>query len=204
MSRSAMRFVCLMLCFALLAVPAMARKKAAGSTEPGKYKEWGPDIDEIEIKKSFKLSDYTRIVVEPFDTDAVELPKKDDNTYEPVKKVLATSAEGFVSGLKGSVDQKVMIDEKAGKAAGTLVVRGKVLEMDPGSKAARYWGGFGAGAARAKIQADVVDASSGAVLLTFTQERRSGVGVMGGDYVELMNRNLNSIGEDVAKMLKMF
>jgi uncharacterized protein DUF4410 len=76
--------------------------------------------------------------------------------------------------------------------------------MDPGSRAARYWAGFGAGAARTKLVGEVADAASGKVLLRFTQERRSGVGMGGGNYIELMNRNLVTIGEDVAGVLKAF
>jgi hypothetical protein len=49
-----------------------------------------------------------------------------------------------------------------------------------------------------------VDAATGTVLLRFTQERRSGVGLFGGDYVELMNRNLVTIGQDLAGVLKAF
>ncbi|HEX8155337.1 MAG TPA: DUF4410 domain-containing protein, partial [Thermoanaerobaculia bacterium] len=153
---------------------------------------------------SFKSADYSSIVVQTLATDDVELPEKDDNTYEPVKKVLSSATEGFVQGLRGSVDQKVSIAETAKGGAGTLLIRGKVVELDPGSKAARYWAGFGAGAARAKVELEVVDAKTKEVLARVTQERRSGVGMMGGDYQELMQRNLNTIGEDIAKMLKAF
>lgn len=205
MQRLTARLAVLCLIALTLAVPAEARrKKQAGSTEPGTYKDWGPDIDELEIVKTFDLAKYSKIVVTPFDTEEVKLPEKDDNTYEPVKKVLASATEGFVQGLRGSVDAKVTLDEKTGKSADTLVIHGKVLTMDPGSKAARYWAGFGAGAAKAKIQGEIVDAKSGEVLAKFTQERRSGVGMMGGDYQELMQRNLNAIGEDVANILKAF
>ncbi len=198
-------FVSLLLVFAM-AMPALARgrKKAAGSTEPGKYKEWGPDIDELEIVKKFAASDYKTIAVEPFSTDECKMPDKDDNTYEPVRKVLASANEGFVQGLRGSVQQTVKTVDRAPRSSDTLVIRGKVLKMDPGSKAARYWAGFGAGAAAAKIEGEVVDAKTGEVLLRFTQERRSGTGAFGGDYQELMQRNLNAIGEDVANIIKAF
>jgi hypothetical protein len=194
----------LLLAVALAAPASFARGKKAAPTAPGSYKEWGPDIDQLEIVKSFHFADYQQVVVQPFDTDAVKLPDKDDNSYDAARRVVASATEGFVQGLRGTIDPKVTLSERAGKAAGTLVVRGKVLEMDPGSKAARYWGGFGAGAARTKIEGELVDAQSGEVLARFTQERRSGVGAMGGDYQELMQRNLNAIGEDVANMLKAF
>jgi hypothetical protein len=205
--RSTTRVAVVLLALLVAAVPTYARGKKgakANSTEPGKYKEWGPDIDELEIVKTFKFADYSKIVVVPFDTESVKLPEKDDNTYEPVKTVLASATEGFIQGLRGGVEAKISMDEKPGKGSDTLVIRGKVLEMAPGSKAARYWAGFGAGAARAKIEAELVDAKSGDVLAKFTQERRSGVGVMGGDYQELMQRNLNTIGKDIANLLKEF
>jgi hypothetical protein len=202
--RNTSRRIVVLLLIAVFALPLMARGKKSNSTEPGTYKEWGPDIDRIEIVETFKFSDYSKVVVEPFETDGVKLPEKDDNTYEPVKKVLASATEGFVQGLRGSVDAKVSIDEKAPKTAGTLIVRGKVTSLDPGSKAARYWAGFGAGAARAGVECEIVDAKSGKVLVRFEQERRSGVGVMGGDYQELMQRSLNAVGEDTANLLKEF
>ena len=187
-------------------VPAEARRKKspAASTEPGTYRQWGPNIDEIEIVKPFNAADYKTIVVVPFDTDDVQLPKPEDNTYEPVKKVLANVSDPFVASLGEHTEAKVSLDAKPGKTAGTLIVRAKVLEMEPGSKAARYFAGFGAGAARSKISGEIIDAKTNKVLVKFTQERRSGVGMMGGDYVGLMNRNLRAIGEDVANILQVF
>lgn len=190
----------------LLALPggAFARDKPA-PTSPGKYTDWGGEIDELEIVASFKLADYGTIVVEPFDTSAAPLPPKDDNTYAPVQYVLAHVTLPFKDGLAESLRTPVALAEP-GKTAGSgdLVVRGKVIQMDPGSKAARYWAGFGAGAARTEIDGEVVDGSTGKVLLHFRQERRSGVGTMGGDYEKLMDRNLRTIGEDIAGVLKHF
>ena len=39
----------------------------------------------------YDTADYKQIVVKPFDTSGAQLPEKDDNTYEPVKKVLASA-----------------------------------------------------------------------------------------------------------------
>jgi hypothetical protein len=194
----------LLLLAVAVAAPMQARGRKTTSTEPGKYKEWGPDIDQIEIVKPFKLADYKAISVEPFETAKAKLPDRDDNSYEAASKVLASSTEGVVQGLRGSIDQKVSIDEKERHEAGTLILKATVTVMDPGSRAARYWAGFGAGAARAEIEGELIDAATGETLVRFTQQRRSGVGVYGGDYQELMQRNLNAIGEDVAAMLKMF
>ncbi|GAC1433941.1 MAG: hypothetical protein NVSMB68_06500 [Thermoanaerobaculia bacterium] len=205
-TRVSSRALVSLLLIGTIAIPAFARgrKAAPASTEPGTYKEWGPNIDQIEIMKKFRAADYKQIVVQPFDTESVKLPDKGDNTYEPVRKALASSTEGFVQGLRGNVAQNVTVSEKAPRSADTLVVRAKVLAMNPGSKAARYFAGFGAGAAGTKVEGEIVDARTNQVMARFTQERRSGVGMMGGDYGELMQRNLKAIGEDVAHILKEF
>jgi hypothetical protein len=205
MSRTLLRLSLALALLSLLASPAVARKGKGPSTEPGKYTEWNDEIDELEIVETFKLSDYSKVVVEPFDTDDTPLPEKDDNTYEPVQQVLKDPAGPFAEGLTGELGGKIAVSQgSGGKAGGTLIVRNKVLNLDPGSRAARYWAGFGAGAARAEVSGEVVDAATGKVLLRFKQERRSGVGMAGGDYVKLMQRNLRTIGEDMALILNAF
>ena len=188
----------------VMAVPAFARGKKPGSTEPGTYKEWGPNIDEIQIMKKFHTADYKNIVVEPFKTADVKMPEKKDNSYEPVTNVLSSVTETLVSGLKANTDRNVSIAEKATSSADTLIIRGKVIEINPGSRAARYLAGFGAGAAGAKIEGEIVDARTGEVLAKFTQERRSGAGAAGGGYEDLLNRDLKTIGGDIGRMLKEF
>lgn len=186
-----------------MAVPMFARGKKVSSTEPGSYKEWGPDIDEIQIIKKFRMADYKNIVVEPVKTADVKMPEKSDNSYKPVTNVLASATETLVSGLKLETDRSVSIAEKAG-ASDTLIIRAKVVEINPGSRAARYFAGFGAGAAAAKIEGEVVDAKTRDVLARFTQERRSGTGAAGGSYENLLNRDIKTIGEDIGRMLKAF
>jgi hypothetical protein len=198
----------------LTAPAALARSKDEAPITPGKYSEWNGEIDEVEIVAAFKLADYRRISVETFDTAEAQLPEASDNTFAPVKQVLADAAAPFVAGLAQELRQGIAVErsaaqsqsaESAGGAAAagpkTLLIRAKVLTMDPGSRAKRYWGGFGAGATRAKLSGELVDAESGAVLSRFVQERRSGFGVLGGDYVKMMNRNLRTIGADVAGFL---
>jgi hypothetical protein len=187
----------------LLSPAAEAKKNRPVPTEPGTYVDWNDDLDQVEIVESFRLADYLRVVVGPFATDGVALPEADDNAHEPVKEVLAGVVPPLAAGMREALPG-VEVVEGGEAGAGALVVRGRVLEMDPGSRAARYWGGFGAGAARTKLEGEVVDAASGRVLLRFTQERRSGVGMAGGKYVNLMQRNLTAIGEDLGAGLAQF
>lgn len=194
----------LALALSLFAVPggASARSKPA-PTAPGRYTDWGGDIDELEILAPFRLGDYDRVVVEPLDVSATPLPEPNDNTYLPVRRVLARAAEPFVEGL-AELQQPVLVGRVRRPEGGALVIRGRVLKMDPGSQAARYWAGFGAGAAKTEIAAEVVDSRTGEILLRFHQERRSAIGNLGGGYDELLGRNLWTIGRDLGDVLLHF
>jgi hypothetical protein len=187
---------------------AEARGRKSVSTEPGTYKEWGPDIDEITIKKTFKIANYNTIVVMPFDTRKTTRPGKDEDSYNAVNKVLdgfsGTLSEALRQELKATA--KVEQHSKAPRASRTLIVRGTVVEIDPGSRAARYWAGFGAGGAQTKITGEIVDAATGAVLIHFEQSRRSGgtTKFAGGKDTQVMRDSIHAIGEDIAHMLDAF
>ena len=188
---------------AVLAIALAASGAKKTPTAPGTYKEWGPDIDSIEIVKTFRASDYSKIVVQPLDTSST--PKAEEaDMVERVAKVAASATEPFLIGVKkGFPDASIA---KSATAPGTLIVRGKVTVLDPGSRAKRMWVGYGAGAARTAIDGEIVDAKTGEVLIRFTQERRSGIERFGrgSSYEEIMNRNLTAIGEDAANIIKSF
>jgi hypothetical protein len=183
----------------LLTVPLYAKGKV--STAKGTYKEWGGRIDHLEIVKGFEFDDYTKVVVSGFSTSGAEKPPKSENTYESVKTVSSNITGPFIEGMKEDLNGKKVERGKAKK--GAIEIRGRVTVLDPGSRAKRYWGGFGAGAARVAISGEAID-SQGRVLFRFRQERRSGVGIAGGGYEALLNRNIRAIGEDVAYILKQF
>ena len=165
-------------------------------------------MDELEVVQAFKLADYNRIVVIPLTSQGIKMPT--DETVVPTRAVLAGATGPFTQGLASHLPRgsqmpvEIGTSSKGGtipKGAGTLVVRAHLTQLNPGSRAARYWGGFGAGAAEATISGEVVDGRTGKPLFRFTQKRRSGMGPGGGDYVEMMNRSLGEIGNDVAGVL---
>lgn len=186
-----------------LALPAAARHTETPKT-PGTYQNWGPDIDRVQIVKTFRLADYQRIVLVPLETDEVRLPEPSDNTYTPVIEMLPKVSEELAAGIGSKVSQQLVIGTSDAKPEKAIIIRGKVTLLDPGSKAARYWGGFGAGAVKVEIHCEIVDATSGDALVVFTQQRRSGFGAFGGGYADLMVRTVHQLGDDVANLLKQF
>ncbi|HXU44309.1 MAG TPA: DUF4410 domain-containing protein [Thermoanaerobaculia bacterium] len=191
----------------LLAAGPLAARGQKSLTAPGKYKDWNDDIDRVEIVQTFKLADYARVVVEPLDGSGVELPDKDDNTYGPVKAALQHATGPYALGIAAELGDRIEVveaDQGGGGEGKFLILRGTIETLDPGSQAARYWVGFGAGAAKTGIEGELFDAETGKVLVRFTQERRSGVGDFGGDYEELFDRNLRQIGGDIGTLLGAF
>src|SRR6266480_5414508 len=115
----------LVLCsLVLLIAPGLyARGKKPAPTEPGTYKEWGQDIDEIEIKQSFKMADYDRIIIEPFDTSKAPLPDQKEKWYGTLKTALAGYTGYFMEAFQPELKAKVDVQQSssAPKSAKTLI-----------------------------------------------------------------------------------
>jgi len=193
----------------ILALAPLAEARGrAPVTAPGKYKEWGQDIDSIEIVKTFKAADYERVVVEPFDTSKAPLPDPKEKWYGTQKMMLAGYTQAFVEAFQKELKTKANVDvaEKAPKTSRTLIVRGVVEDLDPGSRAGRYLAGYGAGAASTKAAVELVDAKTGEVLARITQARRSGGTFKfgGGSDLEVMRDTVHALGKDIAHVVDAF
>jgi hypothetical protein len=191
-----------------IVVPAVYGRAKPAPTAPGTYKEWGQDIDQIEIIKTFKMADYDKIVVEPFDTSKAPLPDQKEKWYGTLKTALAGYTgyfmESFPQELKAKAD--VQQSSSAPKSAKTLIIRGEVEQLDPGSRAGRYFGGFGAGSASTKVAIDIIDAKSGKVLAHVNQARRSGgtFKAGGGNDLDVMRDAVHAVAKDIAHALDAF
>jgi hypothetical protein len=202
------RFLVSILILGMVVPSLYARGKKPASTAPGTYKDWGQDIDQIEINKTFKIADYDKIVVQPFDTSKAPLPDPKEKWYGTLKSALSSYTASFTEGLTPELKAKVDVTQSsdAPKSAKTLIIRGVVDDLDPGSRAGRYFGGFGAGSASTKVDVDIVDAKSGKVLAHVTQARRSGgtFKVGGGNDLDVMRDAVHATGKDIAHVLDSF
>lgn len=72
-----------------------------------------------------------------------------------------------------------------------LRVEGAIVECDPGSRAARMWGGFGAGKAACGVVCEVYEpGAKRPVIRIYTRDTGSG-GVWGGDSASMLNHILS-------------
>jgi hypothetical protein len=198
---------CSVLASLSLALCPDASARSKGATTPGTYRDWNGDIDEVTIVQPFRLDSYNDIAVESFDATGVPMPNPKDNTYPAVRSALSKIKPAFLEGFQRTLRRKPATNEVPRgprTRPNMLVIRARLIKMDPGSQAARYFGGFGAGAVKVAIVGEIIDAGSKKTLVRFAQERRSGFGAFGGGYGELFIRTARQIGEDVAGLLNAF
>ena len=160
-------------------------------------------LDEIKLYAE-KPPTSGRVVIRLFsatDADIVEGDKKDETKTMQADgpRMLADHFVSKLKQLKSFADVSA-IDLAAPAPSDALVVEGKFTELDPGSRAKRYFAGFGAGKSAVTIVGSV-KSPDGKLLATF-QHRRIGVmGAMGGDSLGKLASDTKDLGEDVAKFL---
>ena len=80
------------------------------------------------------------------------------------------------------------------------IIEIKAVARDPGSRAKRYFAGFGAGKSSVAVSGTVKDAT-GRTVATFAQRRIGAMGVYGGDSLGKLMSDTRSIGEDIGEFL---
>lgn len=183
---------------------AAAARKALPSQYPSKQRQWNDDvIDQVEFLQPFSLGNYNGLVILPLDTSKAPLPPF-DNTYDATVKALEQSTANFARGLKGTLKNYPVSVASSSQPPRdkVLLLRGSIVEMSPGSRAQRFWMGYGAGQAGTRIQAELVDAQTGQALLRFDDRRAAHRAT--GSYYEVLEDTTRELGEDAAVLVSAF
>lgn len=153
----------------------------------------------------------TMVIVRAFDTSAADLGTGGTDGKEARQQEASTIqkdgpailAEAVVSDLQeggGYKGATYAPDAGAPLPAGAIVVEGAFAKINPGSRAKRYFAGFGAGKSEIEVTGTVKDAD-GKTLASFRQKRVGAMGIGGGDSLNKMKADCENIGEDIAKFL---
>lgn len=178
-----------------------AGRSALPQNYPATKEDWnGNTVDQVEFLKPFTLNSYSAVVVEPLDTSSTALPDKDDNTHQSAREALAKVTPVFTQGVTQTLGPWATV--RSGSAgAGTLSLRCAVVEINPGSRAARYFVGYGAGASRTTVRGELVDPATNTVLLRFTHAKASGTGFFGGSYEDFIRDDITDVGKDIGTLI---
>jgi hypothetical protein len=184
--------------------------QTVGTQVPFKVIEDGA-LDRIELfVPTIERAQDLTVVIKPFDASAADLGtgnKEGKEARQAESKTMQNEgprvlSDRFVSTFEKGSPFKSARALGADEAVppGALVVSGKFVTLDPGSRAKRYFAGFGAGKSAVKVTGTVKD-STGRTLATFEQRRVGSMGLAGGDSLGKMMSDSRSIGEDIAKFL---
>lgn len=184
----------------LLGGCATTNKPAAKIEYPSKARGWN-GVDEVEFVQPFKLADYARLVVAAVETNKCTLPPKDENTYAPAVAVLGQVDTIVYREITRGLTNKLQVVAQKSDAGGdtnALLLKLKVAEFNPGSVAARFWVGFGAGSGWVRMDGELVDMKTQKTLLKFDQRRISSMRL---DYQGMLVACSREIAEDVARLI---
>jgi hypothetical protein len=189
---------------------AAAPGGAVGAQSPVQKIEDGA-LDKIElfVASLEKPGDLT-IVIKPFDTSGTNLGTGGKDGKEARQQEAKTMqnegprvlAERLAATLTESKSFKQVQVAKDGDTVppGGVVIEGKFVTLDPGSRAKRYFAGFGAGKSSVEVTGAVKDAN-GKTLATFEQRRVGAMGMGGGDSLGKLMSDSKDIGEDIGKFM---
>jgi hypothetical protein len=140
----------------------------------------------IWMDPSVNLSMYSSVNVMDFGDRL--LPQQDVFDYGPYINV-------FNSTFKGSL--KLSQEE----SPDALVVEGAVVECNPGSRAARYWVGFGAGKAAGGVVCEVYEPGASQPCIRIYTRDTASSGSFGGNSVAVLNHIFSQLAIRLAAKL---
>ena len=132
------------------------------------------------------LSQYSSVKVTEFGGRL--LPQQNVFSYDPY---IALYNSVFRSSLK--LPQNESPD--------AFLIEGAVVECNPGSRAARYWVGFGAGKAACAVVCEVYEPGKPNPCMRIYTRDTGSMGAFGGDSVRMLNHILSELGVRVATTL---
>ena len=161
------------------------------------------DAGLVGIAPGFQLKDYSVVVVREFKVTEPEVNDEDD-------RKLVAEMPSFLQGelvrrlRESGLFTRIVNANETDYTSGTekaLLLEGEITRLAPGSRALRYWVGFGAGRSKAQAETRFVDAQSGQPVLVIADRRVAAYGVFGGDSREHLRESFDDMARDLAKFL---
>lgn len=161
------------------------------------------DVGLVGFRQGFDVKAYTVLAVEKLPV-APEVINDDED-----RKVAAAMPSYFQSEMvrrirEANLFARVVNLSETSFTAGTeraLRLQGKITQLDPGSRALRYFVGFGAGRSKAQAELQFVDVQSGEVVMVIADRRVAAYGIFGGDSEEHLQESFGDMARDLARFL---
>jgi uncharacterized protein DUF4410 len=166
-------------------------------------------LDEIHLKTP-TINRGLPVLIRPFTTDGMNLGTggegaKNEKRSDAARTMVKIAPDLLIEAFRARIIEAQVFGEPLPPDTvqlpdSALVIEGKFTKIDPGSRAKRYWAGFGAGKSSVQVSGTIKDAS-GNLLAEFTHMKQSGIGLGGGDYVKFLTDDTKDVGHDIAEFL---
>lgn len=157
----------------------------------------------VGLTSGFDLKTYRVIGVARFPVSQAEINDEEDRKM--ADRMPAYFQSELVRHLRdtGLFERVVNLSDTDFRAegAGVLKLEGTITRLDPGSRALRYWVGFGAGRSKAQAEMSFVDGASGRVVMVTADRRAAAYGVFGGDSEDHLKESFDDMARDLARYL---
>ncbi len=166
------------------------------------------DAGLVGISPGFNLKDYRVITVDRFAVPSEGI------TDEADKKLTSSLPTFYQSELvrrlreSGLFDKVVNLSETSFQpgAERALKLEGTITNLSGGSRALRFWIGFGAGRSKAQAETRFVDSQSGQVVLVTADRRVAAISEAlsldyGGDSEDLLKQSFDNMARDLTRFL---
>lgn len=158
------------------------------------------DLGLVYLAPGFAFPKYDTLVVrEPALGSA--LPIKDIEPEQmTVYLKMALIKQLLATGLFARVtDDRAVLEERSGKV---LVLESTFAELDPGSRALRYFVGMGAGRTKVQVESEIKDVATRDLVFKASDRRVGWIGGFGGDSQSFILESIDDIAKGHAKFIK--
>lgn len=163
-------------------------------------------LNEESVATSQRLSTYDTLVIRDFSMEGVVYENIDEEERPKVEALKPLIVKNLSLSIEAEMKKRKLFKNVAvnGDAVGNVVIlEGKFSELNGGSRALRFWVGFGAGKTYIKARGRLVDARTGKELASFDDRETGYKGVASMEsFEDLFPHQAQSLGEHVGEFIE--
>lgn len=163
-----------------------------------------PDAGLVAVDSRFDMRPYSILLFDRVQVSPKELKDADDRALAArlgplfaTEVVSRTRAAGLFDRVVNLAETTYTMPEDVR----ALRLETTLTRLNPGSRALRYFVGFGAGASKVQVETRLVDVATGMVLVVAADRREAAFGVFGGDGEQHLRESVNDAARDYVKFL---
>lgn len=165
------------------------------------HKDWY-EIDEVTVYKTLDIKDYQHLYILPIKESGLVITGK-PNEVAKMRKAI----DEFRGLIKkqfdkhfGWLDVQIVENLPGNLDSKSLVLNLDIVSFDQGSRAARAWGGFGAGAQSTELAGTCKDGNSVNIFKFKHRRLNSAMGQLSNDYYPVIVKTERVLGNDICNI----